>query len=144
MPTREALTRAGNLGLDLVEISPNAKPPVCRIMDYGKFKYEKHKKERVAKKNQSHTKLKEIKFHANVAEHDYETKLRHAREFLEQGHRLKFSLYFRGRENAHHELGFEVMNRAAEDLKDHGQIEQPARLQGRSLIMLVYPKLSKK
>jgi len=142
--TREALNRAGNLGLDLVEISPNAKPPVCRIMDYGKFKYDKHKKDRAAKKNQTHTKLKEIKFHANVGEHDYQTKLRHAREFLEQGHRLKFSLYFRGRENAHHDLGFDVMNRCADELEDIGQIEQRARLQGRSLIMLVYPKILKK
>jgi translation initiation factor IF-3 len=143
MDTRDAFKIAQQRGLDLVEIAPTAKPPVCRIMDYGKYKYEQHKKKKEARKHQSHTKLKEIKFHANVGEHDYQTKVRHAHEFLAQGHRIKFSLYFRGRENAHHELGFEVMNRCAEDCSDIGQIEQPPRLVGRNLTMLIYPKTQK-
>jgi translation initiation factor IF-3 len=143
MLTREAQALAKRQGLDLVEIAPNAKPPVCRIMDYGKFKYDKEKKQKQAKRHQSATKLKEIKFHANVGEHDYQTKLRHAKEFLEAGHRVKFSLYFRGRENAHRELGFELMNRVAQDCEGIGQIEQAPKLMGRNLLMLVYPKPQK-
>ncbi len=108
-------------------------------MDYGKFKYDNEKKARQAKKHQSHTKVKEIKFHANVGDHDYQTKLRHARDFLEEGHRIKFSLYFRGREMAHQELGFELMNRVANDCKDIGTLEQSPRMMGRSIIMLVFP-----
>jgi translation initiation factor IF-3 len=138
--TRDALKRAQDLGLDLVEISPTARPPVCRIMDYGKYKYDKEKKERQAKKNQSHTKLKEIKFHANVGDHDYATKIRQATDFLQEGHRVKLSLFFRGRENAHHDLGFILFERVAKDLSEHGVIEQQARMMGRSLIMVAVPK----
>ena len=138
--TRDALKRAQELGLDLVEVSPNARPPVCRIMDFGKFKYDKDKKERQARKHQSHTKLKEIKFHANVGDHDYATKLRQANEFLLEGHRIKFSLYFRGRENAHHDIGFALFERVAGDLGEHGVIEQQARMMGRSLIMVAVPR----
>jgi translation initiation factor IF-3 len=141
--TREALALARKSGLDLVEVSPNAKPPVCRIMDYGKYKYDQEKKARQAKKHQSASKLKELKFHANVGEHDYQTKLRHGREFLEAGHKVKFSLYFRGRENAHRELGFELMNRIADDLKDIGTVEQAPRLMGRNLIMLLHASRTK-
>jgi len=137
--TKDAQRRATSLGLDLVEISPTAKPPVCRIMDNGKFKYDQEKKLREAKKKQTQTKLKEIKFHANVGDHDYDTKLRHATEFLAQGHRVKFSLYFRGRENAHQELGFELMQRVAEDLKEQGTLEQSPRKMGRSIIMMMVP-----
>jgi translation initiation factor IF-3 len=140
IPTREAQRMAREMGLDLVEVSPTARPPVCRIMDYGKFKYDRDKKERQAKKHQTNTKQKEIKFHANVGEHDYQTKLRHAIEFLEEGHRVKFSLYFRGRENAHQELGYELMQRVAADLAEHGTLEQTARKMGRSLIMMMVPK----
>ncbi len=138
--TRDALKRAQDLGLDLVEVSPTARPPVCRIMDYGKYKYEKDKKERLAKKHQTHTKLKEVKFHANVGDHDYETKLRQANDFLQEGHRIKFSLYFRGRENAHHDIGFTLFERVAGDISEHGVVEQQARMMGRSLIMLAVPK----
>lgn len=138
--TRDALRKATEAGLDLVEISPNAHPPVCRIMDYGKFKYEVEKKERQAKKHQTQTKVKEIKFHANVGDHDYVTKLRHAGDFLNEGHRVKFSLYFRGRENAHQELGFELMKRVAKDLAETGSLEQDARMMGRNLIMMMVPK----
>lgn len=139
MQTREAQDLAKSKGLDLVEIAAQAKPPVCRIMDYGKYKYEQGKKKKQARKHQSHTKLKEIKFHSNVAEHDYQTKLRHAREFLEHGHRVKFSLFFRGREGAHKELGFELMNRVMHDLKDDFAIEQPPHPIGRSIFMMVIP-----
>ena len=142
--TRDAQRRAREAGLDLVEISPTARPPVCRIMDYGKFKYDRDKKTRDAKKNQVQTKLKEIKFHANCGDHDYDTKLRHAEEFLADGHRIKFSLYFRGRENAHQELGFELMNRVAKDVSEFGTVEQMPRKMGRSLIMMVVPKKGKK
>lgn len=138
--TRDALRKAHEAGLDLVEISPNAHPPVCRIMDYGKYKYDVEKKERQAKKHQSQTKLKEIKFHANVGDHDYQTKLRHATDFLKEGHRVKFSLYFRGRENAHQELGYELMKRVAADLAEFGTLEQEARMMGRNLLMMMVPK----
>ncbi len=127
-------------GLDLVEIAPTAKPPVCRIMDYGKYKYDMDKKQKQQKKHQAATKVKELKFHANVDIHDYETKVRHAREFLEEGHRVKCSLYFRGREGAHRELGFDVMNRVIKDCEDLGFPEQPPRMLGRSIIMLMTPK----
>lgn len=115
IPTRQALVRAHETGLDLVEINATAKPPVCRIMDHGKFKYEQDKKKKEQKKKQSIVKLKEVKFHVNVGQHDYDTKMRHAFEFLEEGHRVKFSLMFRGRENAHRELGFELMKRIAKE-----------------------------
>lgn len=144
VPTRDALIRAEQQGLDLVEVSPTAKPPVCRIMDYGKFKYDQEKKIKQQKKNSTATKVKELKFHANVDTHDYETKVRHARDFLSEGNRVKCSLFFRGREGAHQELGFEVMNRVLEDLKDLAVAEQPPRLLGRSIIMLLTPKPSVK
>lgn len=143
METRMALRRAQEVGMDLVEISPTAKPPVCRIMDYGKFKYDAMKKKKQAKKNQSAGKLKEVKFHANVDIHDYDTKIRHARAFLDDGHKVKFSLFFRGRENAHQEIGFDVMKRAMASVADIGNEEQRARLVGRSIIMLVSPKSAK-
>ena len=101
MKTSDALHRARQYGIDLVEITPNAKPPVCNIMDYGKYKYDQEKKKKEAKKHQVQTKLKEVKFHVNVGEHDYQTKLRHLTKFIEHGDRVKISLMFRGRENAH-------------------------------------------
>ena len=144
IPTRDALMQAENAGLDLVEVSPTAKPPVCRIMDYGKYKYDQEKKQKSQKKNAAATKVKELKFHANVEEHDFDTKVRHARDFLEAGNRVKCSLFFRGREGAHQELGFEVMNRVLGDLEDLAVAEQPPRLVGRSIIMLLTPKPSTK
>lgn len=143
IPTREALTRAHETGLDLVEINATAKPPVCRIMDHGKFKYEQDKKKKEQKKRQVVVKLKEVKFHVNVGDHDYETKLRHAREFLEGGNRVKLSLMFRGRENAHRELGFELMKRVEKDLSEIASVEQAPRLQGRNIFMMVIPKKTK-
>ena len=144
MQTRDAFNKARECGLDLVEISPTAKPPVCRIMDYGKFKYEEGKKERTAKKNKSATKVKEIKFHANVGDHDYDTKLRRIREFLGEGNRVKASLWFRGREGAHREFGFDVLNRVIKACEDIANVEQSPQLFGRNLIMRLTPKPSTK
>ena len=141
--TKECIRLAQVRGLDLVEISPTAVPPVCRIMDYGKFKYDQHKKQRQSRKHQATTKVKEIKFHANVEDHDFETKVRHASEFLETGNRVKFSLFFRGRENAHQEMGFAVMKRAIERLQEFGNVEQTPKLAGRSILMFMTPKANK-
>lgn len=138
--TRDALAMAQREGLDLVEISPNAQPPVCRIMDYGKYKYETDKKEREAKKHHVATRVKEIQFHPNVGEHDYQTKLRHLMEFLEEGHRVKVGLFFRGRENAHKELGFELLNRVIKDSQAIGIAEQAPKFLGRNLFMLLSPR----
>jgi translation initiation factor IF-3 len=129
-------------GMDLVEIAPNAEPPVCRIMDYSKFKYEQDKKEKAARKHQTQTKVKEIQFHPNVGDHDYQTKLRHAREFLEEGHRVKVALFFRGRESAHRELGFELVNRVIQDCQDLAIPEQAPKSIGRAIFMLLSPKPS--
>lgn len=127
-------------GMDLVEIAPQAQPPVCRIMDYGKFKFEQEKKEKLAKKHQTATRVKEIQFHPNVGDHDYETKVRHAREFLEEGHRVKVGMFFRGRENAHHDIGLAVMNRIIKDCQDIGAAEQPPKFLGRNIFMLLCPR----
>ena len=138
--TLEALRMAENLRLDLVEISPNANPPVCRIMDYGKYKYEENRKEKQARKHQTNVVLKEIKFHANVENHDYATKLNHIRGFLAKGHRIKASLYFRGRENEHREIGFDLFKRLENDLSGSCAIETPARLFGNNLVMILRPR----
>ncbi len=137
--TRDAQQKARDCGLDLVEISPNAAPPVCRIMDYGKYKFEKEKQKKDAKKKQSSGKVKEVKFHANVEQHDYDTKLRHMREFLDEGNRIKCTLWFRGRENSHTEIGVQLFERILEDLKEIANAEQPPKLAGKNLSMLVGP-----
>lgn len=138
--TRDALELAQRAGLDLVEIAPHAQPPVCRIMDYGKYKYEMEKKQRQAKKHQMATKMKEVQFHPNVAEHDYQTKLRHIMEFLQDGHRVKVTLFFRGREREHEDLGFEVVNRVIRDIASVGVAEQAPKLIGRNITMMLTPK----
>ncbi len=140
VPTREALNLAQQRGLDLVEISPQAQPPVCRVMDYGKFKFEQAKKEKNSKKNQSNTKVKEVKYHTNVQQHDYQTKLRHIRDFLEEGHRVKVSLMFRGRENAHQELGYEVVRRVVADVADIAVADREPQKLGRFLSVLINPR----
>jgi translation initiation factor IF-3 len=142
IPTRQALGLAREAGLDLVEIAPTARPPVCRIMDFGKYKYELGKKEKEARKHHSGGRIKEVKFHANVAEHDYQTKVRHTREFLLEGHKVKASLFFRGRESAHQEFGYQVMNRVAKDCEDIANLEQPPISLGRSILMRLSPKPS--
>ena len=140
VPTREALQRAQQVGLDLIEISPNAQPPVCRITDYGKFKYDSEKREKQTRQHQTATKVKEIQFHPNVGDHDYQTKVRHLRDFIEAGHRVKVILFFRGRESAHQEIGFEVMNRIIRDMMDIAQTEQLPRLMGRNILMMLIPR----
>ena len=142
--TSEALKLAFASGLDLVEISPTANPPVCRIMNFGKFKYEESRKEKMERRQQAGTTVKEMKFHANVEEHDYQTKLRHIHEFLEKGHRVKASLMFRGRENEHRDIGFELFKRLIKDCDPLGVSEVPPRLFGNNLILLLRPQNSGK
>ena len=137
--TPDAMRMAENLRLDLVEISPNANPPVCRIMDYGKFKYEESRKEKIARKNQANVIFKEVKFHANVDEHDYQTKLKRIIGFMQKGYRVKTSLYFRGRENEHREIGFDLFKRLETDVSGQGAIETPSRLFGNNLVMILRP-----
>lgn len=137
IPTSEALKLAFAAGLDLVEISPAANPPVCRIMNFGKFKYEESRKEKMARKQQSGSMVKEIKFHANVEEHDYQTKLKHIHEFLEKGHKVKASLMFRGRENEHRDIGFELFKRLIKDCEPGGVSEFAPKLFGNNLILLL-------
>jgi translation initiation factor IF-3 len=140
MPTGQALTLASQRGLDLVEVAPNATPPVCRITDFGKFKYEQTKREREARKHQQSTKLKEIKLHVNIDSHDYNTKLKHILDFLEDNMKVKVSLFFRGREKAHTEYGEQLMQKLIEDVKGKGHAEVPPKLMmGRSMHMLLGP-----
>ena len=140
MPTREAQRGAQSRGLDLVEVSPNADPPVCKIMDYGKFRYEEGMKRKAARKNQKTTQLKEIKFHASVDTNDLETKLRKIRTFLAAGHKVKLTLQYRGRENAHKELGMDVVKGVIDKLGEEIIVEQPPRIMGRVLGCLLSPK----
>ncbi len=143
MTVSEAMAIAVRAGLDLVEVSPNAEPPVCRVMDFGKFKYEQARKEREARKHQHAAEMKEIKFHANVADHDFETKMNHIRGFIEKGMKVKCSLYFRGRENAHRELGFEVMKRVVTGIEEIAAPDMPPKLLGNSIIMVLGPRAGK-
>jgi translation initiation factor IF-3 len=143
LPVREALVLAQSKGLDLVEVSPTARPPVCRIMDYGKFKYEQNLRARKAKKKQHHTHLKEIKMRPKIDDHDYDFKLRHARDFLGDRDKVKFTITFRGREIAHTEIGHELMKRIMAELQDVAIVETPPRQEGRSITAVVMPKAQK-
>ena len=143
IPTREAVKLAQEQGFDLVEISPQADPPVCRIMDFGKYMYRESRKQRLARKHQHGHTVKEVKFHANVAEHDYLTKVNHAKQFLEKGHKVKLSLTFRGRENAHRELGFAVVDRVLKDCEECCVVDMRPRMMGRSIISMLGPRSSK-
>ncbi len=138
----DAIRRAQELGLDLVEIAANAEPPVCRIVDFGKFKYEasKHEKD----KRSAGSKLKEIKFRVNIDQHDYETKLRHAEEFLDKGNKVRVQLQYRGREMAHQELGMELMGKIKVDLVTMANVEQEPKLMGKSVTMTLAPLPSNK
>jgi len=136
----EAIAMAREVGCDLVEVSSNATPPVCRIMDYGKFKYEQQKKKQDAKKRQAVVQVKEIKVRPKTDEHDYETKLKHIRSFLEDGDRCKVTVFFRGREIVHKDRGVEILERIVKDLEDVGKVEQEPRAEGRTLQMLLVPK----
>jgi translation initiation factor IF-3 len=139
IPTSQALAAAQQRGMDLVEVAPNAVPPVCKIVEFGKFKYEQTKKEREARKHHHAGKLKEIKLRLNIDDHDYQTKLNHMRGFLAEGMKVKVSLFFRGRENAHPEYGNELMKRVIADLQDAGHAEVPPRLMGKSIHMMMAP-----
>jgi translation initiation factor IF-3 len=140
IPVREALAMAQAKGLDLVEVSPTARPPVCRIMDYGKFKYEESRKARKAKKKQHVVQLKEIKMRPKIEDHDYGFKISHAREFLVERNKVKFTVMFRGREMAHQEKGRILIGRIVEELADVAAVETPARSEGRTLTMVMMPK----
>lgn len=143
LPVRDALSLAQSKGLDLVEVSPTARPPVCRIMDYGKFKYEQSRRARKAKKKQHQMQLKEIKMRPKIEEHDYGFKIQHAREFLAQRDKVKVTLTFRGREMAHQELGMKVIHKVIADLADVSTVESPARSEGKTLTMVLMPKPQK-
>jgi len=140
LATREALAMAVEQGLDLVEVAAKSRPPVCRIMDFGKFKYEQSKKARKAKKKQHTMQLKEIKIRPKIEEHDYQFKLRHAREFLEHHDKVKVTLTYRGREMAHMELGTKILDKFVKDLSDLSNIEQHAKLEGRNMSLVLIPK----
>ncbi|HWP35153.1 MAG TPA: translation initiation factor IF-3 [Thermodesulfobacteriota bacterium] len=140
MPLAEALRLAESQALDLVEISPTARPPVCRIMDYGKYKYEQAKKAQEARRKQAATHMKEIKVRPKTDEHDLEYKLRNVRRFLEEGSKTKITVVFRGRELAHPEFGQRMLERVSAELKDIATIEQMPRMEGRTLSMIVAPK----
>ncbi|QYK43486.1 MAG: translation initiation factor IF-3 [Paracoccaceae bacterium] len=135
-----ALAMAEEAGLDLVEISPTAVPPVCKIMDYGKFKYEQQKREAEARKKQHIIEIKEIKFRPGTDTHDYDVKMRSVMKFLEEGDKVKVTLRFRGREMAHQQLGLDLLNRVAADVGDKGKIEAMPRLEGRQMVMMIGPK----
>ena len=135
-----ALARAQEEGLDLVEVAPMARPPVVRIMDYGKFKFEQAKQARLAKKKQHVILLKEVKYRPGIDDHDFDTKTRHARRFLEEGNKVKVTMMFRGRQVAHPELGKEVLDRVASELADLGKIETDAKLEGKNMTMILAPK----
>nr|WP_254449053.1 translation initiation factor IF-3 [Thalassococcus sp. S3] len=135
----KAMQLADEAGLDLVEISPNANPPVCKIMDFGKFKYEQQKRESEARKKQKIIEVKEVKFRPNTDTHDYDVKMRNVFKFLENGDKVKVTLRFRGREMAHQNLGRELLERVAEDVKDLGKIENMPKMEGRQMIMMIGP-----
>jgi translation initiation factor IF-3 len=130
---------ATEVGLDLVEISPNAEPPVCKIMDFGKYKYEQQKKESEARKKQKTIEVKEIKFRPNTDTHDYEVKMRSVTKFLDNGDKVKITMRFRGREMAHQELGRQLLERVSDDTKAIGKIDSIPKLEGRQIVMLINP-----
>lgn len=139
VPTREALEMARQRGLDLVEVAPNAVPPVCRIMDYGKFRYDQSRKERESRRHQHVIELKEVRIRPKIDEHDLETKGRQAAKFLDAGDKVKVTVLFRGREMAHPDIGKALLDQMAEMLRNHGVIEQPPRLEGRTMTMVIGP-----
>ncbi len=140
MPLKEAMKIAEEQGLDLVEVAPNAKPPVCRVMNYGKYKYQQSKRSQEARKHQTVIQVKEVKLRPRTEEHDFQFKLRHAKRFLSEGNKVKISILFRGRELAHPEFGRDMMNRFLEEVKDLMVVEQAPRLEGRNMVMVVAPK----
>jgi translation initiation factor IF-3 len=139
-PIEQAMDMADEAGLDLVEVSPNEKPPVCKLLDYGKFKYQSQKKANEARKKQKTVDVKEIKMRPNIDTHDYDVKMRNMRRFFDGGDKVKVSLRFRGREMAHKELGFQLLGRVKEDIVEYAKVESEAKLEGRQMIMILAPK----
>ncbi|MEK6692569.1 MAG: translation initiation factor IF-3 [Nitrospirota bacterium] len=140
VPSHEALRKAVEVGLDLVEIAPTATPPVCRIMDFGKYKYEQTKKHHAARQHQKTMQIKEIKIRPHIDEHDLEFKLRNIKKFLEAGNRTKVTMMFRGREMAYPEMGKSTLERIAMEVTDIGTVEHPPRLEGRNMVLVLIPK----
>jgi len=136
----QALVLAEQAGLDLVEISPNASPPVCKIMDFGKYKYEMQKREAEARKNQKIIEIKEVKFRPNTDTHDYDVKMRNVFRFLEAGDKVKVTLRFRGREMAHQDIGAQLLQRVAADIDEIGKVENMPKMEGRQMIMMIAPR----
>ncbi len=143
MPTRQARQISEEAGLDLVELSPDAKPPVCRIMDYGKFRFQQSKRKAAAKKKQKQVQIKEVKIRPATEEGDYQVKLRNMIRFLSDGDKVKVTLRFRGREMTHPELGMALLERIMNDLTEHGVVEQRPKFEGRQMVMVVGPKKQK-
>lgn len=139
MSVDEALATAESRGLDLVEVAPNAKPPVCKVMDYGKYLYEEKKKAQEAKKRQTQIQVKEVKFRPHTDDHDIETKVRHIRRFLDDGDRCKVTVFFRGREMAHKDLGEAILQRIVEMTADVAKVEQASRFEGRTMFLVLAP-----
>ncbi len=140
MAIRDALARAGEEGMDLVEIAPQAEPPVCRIMDWGKYRFEQSKKAQAARKKQKQVQIKEVKFRPGTDDHDYDVKMRNLRRFIEEGDKVKVTLRFRGREMAHQELGLEILQRVEKDMAEETVVEQRPRMEGRQMVMMLSPK----
>jgi len=140
MFTREAIEQAAEVGLDLVEVSPTADPPVCKYLDIGKFKYEAQKKANIARKTQKTQEIKEIKMRPNIDDHDYDTKMKKVFDFIEEGDKVKVTLRFRGREMAHQQLGMQLLQRVAEQTTEVAKVESYPRLEGRQMLMVLSPK----
>lgn len=139
----EARERAADVGLDLVEVAPEARPPVCKLMDYGKFRYEAQRKAREARKKQHVTQLKEVKMRPGIEDHDYDFKTRHARRFIDEGNKVKLTMMFRGRQMSHPELGLEVLKRVVADLEDIAKVESQPSMEGRTMTMVLAPLVTK-
>jgi translation initiation factor IF-3 len=142
MPLREALARAQEAGLDLVEVAPTASPPVCRIMDFGKYKYEQAKRERSAHKKAKTSELKGMRLSPKIGEHDLQVKTRAVSGFLKDGDKVRVSMWFRGREMAHPQVGEQILRRMAQQLADVGVVERPPLMEGRNMVMILAPKKS--
>lgn len=144
LPIRQALQLAVDANLDLVNVAPTAKPPVCRIMDYGKFKFEQQKKDKEARKKQKVISIKEVRFSPTIEEHDYQTKMRNVVKFLKNGDKVKCSIRFKGRQITHSEIGKQVLDRLAKDIAEIGEIESKPKMEGRSMLMILAPKATDK
>ncbi len=140
VPIRQAMTKAEETGFDLVEISPNADPPVCKLLDFGKFKYEQQKKKNEARKRQKIIEVKEIKLRPNIDDHDYQVKMRAATSFLDEGDKVKVTMRFRGREMMHQDIGMNVLMRVKDELDPLAKVEQTPQLEGRQMTMVLAPK----